>query len=99
MWRKNTHLGGGNFKYLLFSPQNLGEMIQFSVKTTSNTCHSTARRFLSRNDVPSYNLYITADDRQWPLAPTVVSNSTSAAVPRGRGVVEVKPNSFPKKEP
>lgn len=34
----------------------------------------------SRNDVPSYNLYITADDRQWPLAPTVVSNSTSAAV-------------------
>ena len=28
MCGKNTHLSAGNFKYLLFSPQNLGEMIQ-----------------------------------------------------------------------
>ena len=48
--------------------------------------------------MPSYNLYITADDRQWPLVPTVVSNSTSAAVPRGERSCRVKrPSFFPKR--
>lgn len=100
MWGKNTHLGGGNFKYLLFSPQNLGEMIQFN----SNPCHST--RAIQQRSIssPGMMCLVTICTSQLMIVNGLLHLLWWATVPRqqflrGRGVVEVKDPGFPKRTP